>query len=314
MMFDQSRRHAFPAFGTTVEMVIWSAEPDEAEELISAVETRAARWERIFSRFLPQSELNQVNNRSGQWASVSSEFVRVMSAAREGYIATGGRFDPAILSSLEYAGYDRPFVDIANSGDAGRPGLVRPVYACGGVLEIELDEVDSAVRLPVGLRIDLGGIAKGAFVDSIDDLVRGLRGVIVDAGGDLRVWGAPGPESVWRVGVQHPGHVDLDIAQLELESDSSIAVATSSTRTRTWCLAGERQNHLIDPVAGHPVPWSTPNVTVVADTVAGAEIQAKSILISISRGEVIPYTNADLVLVAYEDGRHETITPYAAVA
>jgi thiamine biosynthesis lipoprotein len=182
------------------------------------------------------------------------------------------------------------------------------------MLDIELDETASAIRLPAGLRIDLGGIAKGAFVDSVRDLLRGFPGVLLNAGGDIRAWGTPGSKDTWRIGVEHPGDLAQDIAELELDAGPSIAVATSSTRTRTWQVGEDRKNHLIDSRTHQPVPYATPSVTVVAETATVAEIQAKSILISISRGEPIPYTNADFVLVAHEDGRYEAITPYADVA
>jgi thiamine biosynthesis lipoprotein len=314
MMTEQPRRTAFAAFGTTVELATWGASDRDTNELLEIVELRATRWERLFSRFLPGSELSQVNRESGHWIRVSGEFLQVVAQAREGYIATGGRFDPTILSSLERAGYDRSFVDIAACSYA-RPGkAIDSSCQTGSMLDIEMDESASSIRLPAGLRIDLGGIAKGAFVDSVDDLMSKRPGVILDAGGDVRIWGNPGEDKVWRIGVQHPGFLDRDIVELEIPGGPSVAIATSSTRTRSWVAGERRQNHLIDPRERRPVSWSTPNVTVVAETVTDAEIQAKSILISIARGEKPSITTADFVLVAHEDGRYETITPYAVAA
>jgi thiamine biosynthesis lipoprotein len=314
MMHVEPRTHLFPAFGTSVELLQWGTSERDAEELSAAVMARAERWERLFSRFRPESELCRVNRGSGQWESVSSDFFRVVADALEGYIATGGRFDPAILTTLERAGYDRRFVAMAGNVAVPMDEGIDSEVRNGTMLDIELDESASAIRLPVGLRIDLGGIAKGAFVDSVGDLMRGCSGVMLNAGGDIRAWGYPGADDCWRIGVEHPGDLERDIAELELHAGPSVAVATSSTRTRTWLAGVERQNHLIDPRERRPVPWSTPSVTAVARTVTDAEIQAKSVLIAISRGEPVPYTNADFVLVAYEDGRYETITPDANVA
>ena len=171
------------------------------------------------------------------------------------------------------------------------------------MLEIELDEVAGTIRLPPGMRLDLGGIAKGAFVDSVDAMMSVLPGAILNAGGDLRVWGHPGDATDWTIGVQHPGSLDEDIAQLRLPAGEPIAVATSSTRSRTWMAHSERQNHLIDPKTLRAVSWSTPSITVVAGTAVAAEVEAKSILIALARGEPIPYSTANLVLVAHEDGQ-----------
>lgn len=313
-MDETPRTRVFPAFGTSVDLLMWGMGERDADALTEAVRARAERWERLFSRFRPESELCQVNKGNGQWVPVSNDFLRVMAEAREGYIATGGRFDPTILPTLERAGYDRRFVEMAGNVAVRPDEPIDPDFRAGAMLDIELDAAASAIRLPAGLRIDLGGIAKGAFVDSVDDLMRGRLGVLLNAGGDMRAWGTPGADDTWRVGVEHPGDLDRDLVELELRAGPSVAVATSSTRTRAWLAGEERRNHLIDPREGRPVPWSTPSVTVVAKTVTDAEIHAKSVLISISRGEPIPYTNADFVLIAYEDGRYETITPYANVA
>ena len=313
-MNAQPARRSFPAMGTTIELSLWGLDTGVANAIARELQTRLQQWERIFSRFLPESELSNVNRRRGEWVPVSKQFVLLLSAAIEGFDATGGRFDPTLLEILERSGYDRPFVEIRELGRGDMaPGVVsRSSLRALHAIEIDLD--GCAVRLPAGVRLDFGGIAKGAFVDSVDELMRELPGAIVDAGGDLRAWGFPGTEDSWRVGVQHPGRLDSDIAELRLPAGLPVAVATSSTRSRTWLAGGARQNHLIDPYAGRSVPWATPSVTVVDATVAAAEVQTKSILVSLARDEGIPDTTANFVLVAYEDGHYETVSPHTIAA
>lgn len=313
-MGEEPSRRSFRAMGTTVELTVWGADASVADGPGRELARRAERWEQIFSRFRDDSELSRVNRTGGDWIQVSPEFVAVVALAQEWFVASGGRFDPTILGQLERAGYDRTFDAIGTTGALVRPEFPVESGSSRDVLAIALDEPAGAVCLPAGMRIDLGGIAKGAFVDSVDDLFAGFSGAIVDAGGDLRVWGRPGSEPIWRIGVQHPGVLDADIAELQLWAGRPLAVATSSTRSRTWLAGNERQNHLIDPRSGRAVFSSTPSVTVVADTVVTAEILAKSILIASSRGEEFPRAAADLVLIAFEDGRYETIAPYAAAA
>lgn len=308
-------RYRFRAMGTEIELIAWGVDREEASALGAEIEQRAEEWESTFSRFRPESELSRVNRQSGGWVRASPAFLSVLAAAREGFIATGGRFDPSIVGSLERIGYDRSFDQLRGIDIPETPETDRLRQQAASMLEVELDEERGAVRLPRGLRIDLGGIAKGAFVDSVADLVRSVPGAIVDAGGDLRCWGVPGLDTHWLIGVQHPGSdPDKDLAQLQLPAGEPIAVATSSAHTRSWMQGGVRRNHLIDPRSGESVRPSSPNVTVVASTVTQAEIHAKSALISIGRGEALPYSTARLVVVAYEDGTYETITPYAIAA
>lgn len=313
-MPEEPRHRSFRAMGTTIELTLWGVDAGRADTAARELALRAERWEQIFSRFRDDSELSRINRAGGAWMKVSSELAAVVALAQEWFVASGGRFDPTILASLERAGYDRPFAAIGTSGTIERPDFPFESSSSRDVLAIALDQRAGAIRLPVGMRIDLGGIAKGAFVDSVEDLFVDFPGAIVDAGGDLRVWGQPGNEVIWRIGVQHPGVLDADIAELQLWAGRPLAVATSSTRSRTWLAGNERQNHLIDPRTGRAVHASTPSVTVVANTVVTAEILAKSILIASSRGEELPQAAADLVLIAFEDGRYETIAPYAAAA
>ncbi len=313
-MAGQPERRSFSAMGTTIELTVWGVKALHGDQLCTELESRAERWEQIFSRFRDDSELNHVNRHAGNWTRVSNEFIAITSAAQNWFTVTAGRFDPAILESLERAGYDRTFDEIDRSGASIAAAPTRRSRWSQTVLDIEFDRTANAIRMPAGMRIDLGGIAKGAFVDSVNDIFQDLPGAIVDAGGDLRLWGRPGHECVWRIGVQDPGSLQTDIAELRLWAGRPLAVATSSTRSRNWSTGTERQNHLIDPQTGRAVPFSTPSVTVVAGTVVAAEVLAKATLISLARGEHLPGPAADLVLIAYEDGHYETIPVPARAA
>ncbi len=313
-MSEEPWRRSFRAMGTTIELALWGVDEIFADEASRELAWRVERWEQIFSRFREDSQLSRLNRAGGDWMQVSPEFLDVVALAQVWFVSSAGRFDPTVLGSLERAGYDRTFDAIVPDMPIALPDLRLESDSGRDVLAIALDERSSAIRLPADMRIDLGGIAKGAFVDSVDDMFTSVRGAIVDAGGDIRVWGRPGSEAIWRIGVQHPGMLNADIAELQLWAGRPLSVATSSTRSRTWLVGNERQNHLIDPRTGRAVSSSTPSVTVVANTVVTAESLAKSILIASSRGEELPRATADLVLLAYEDGRYETIAPYTAAA
>src|SRR5439155_1850231 len=105
------------------------------------------------------------------------------------------RYDTTVLNALAAAGYDRDFDAVAREGDAVPPSST----AAPGCGAIELDDLVSAVRLPRGVALDLGGIGKGAAADQVatellDAAVPGVLGVLVNLGGDLRARGdAPSP-------------------------------------------------------------------------------------------------------------------------
>lgn len=307
-------RRALRAMGTTIELVLNGVSSAEADQFEVSVGSRVEIWEQRFSRFRPESELCQVNRSSGGATQVSREFIEMLLAARDGYVFSGGRFDPTILSALESAGYDRPFAELESLEVVPMGARLDNRLGQANMLDISIDESASTVTLPPGMRIDFGGIAKGAFVDSLTDLLHNVPGGIVNAGGDLLSWGYPSGGDYWLVSVQHPAHPDRDIAQIRLPGGRRFAVATSSTHIRAWKSSTSRHNHVIDPRTGQSVPGETPSVTVVSDSVTRAEIEAKSILIAQARHEEWPYVAAHLVLLAFESGRVEWNTSNAAAA
>jgi hypothetical protein len=72
------------------------------------------------SRFLPESELSQLNARTGETVPVSSMLWEVIGCALQISCNTGGLYDPTILDVLETAGYDRtcqaPWLAVTRAG------------------------------------------------------------------------------------------------------------------------------------------------------------------------------------------------------
>jgi thiamine biosynthesis lipoprotein len=104
-----------------------------------------------------------------------------------------------------------------------------------------------------GMRINLGGIAKGYAVDRAAAVLeqRGLRAFYVQAGGDLYVRGKKPDGSRFRVGVRDPrGKHDLDhFAMIEVEDH---AFSTAGDYERSFVRDGKRYHHIIDPRTGWP--------------------------------------------------------------
>jgi thiamine biosynthesis lipoprotein len=141
--------------------------------------------------------------------------------------------------------------------------LVREVLDRCAALHAETGGAfDARAPLPGGL--DPSGLVKGWAVDRAVALLvgAGARNLCVDAGGDVRVLGAPRPGAAWRVGIRHPRDRDRLAAVLEL---TDAAVATSG--------AYERGPHIVDPRTGRP-PSGVLAVTVVGPDLATADAYA----------------------------------------
>ena len=263
---------------------------DQAQSLITSLEAR-------FTRFSDTSELARLNQANGAWFHASDELFDVVLQAYEYVDETGGLFDPSVLDALESAGYDRSMDDLRMHGVTRMAALTRPKIFGSGAVQFDPDT--RAIRLPRGMRLDLGGIAKGWIAErAARELAASSDACAVSAGGDMFMVGLPAGEAVWRVTLEDPRDPDQTMAILRVGQG---AVATSSIMKRRWQQGKRVRHHLIDPRSGAPAETDWLSVTVVAPHATTAEVFAKTLLIAGSReAERIAARYSDLAFIAVD--------------
>lgn len=237
------------------------------------------RMETALSRFRPDSELSIVNQQPGRWHSVSWYFVEVLEAAIDAAHSTEGIVDPCLAHLVDAAGY-------GTWRDAETPPLqpsekqFTPLSqdSAGSWRDIEIRPAGShaLVRVPPGLALDLGAVAKGWLADRVADraVAEFRRDAIANMGGDLRVIARDEP---WTV-TADPEQASSGQAELVLWDG---ALATSGVGRRAWTTAdGDRAHHIIDPRTGRPAdtPWWTCSVMASSAAAANAASTAGIVL------------------------------------
>jgi FAD:protein FMN transferase len=234
--------------------LIGSAE--RAEEACAAVLGEVERLERVFSRFLPHSDLRRWLRREP--VAASSELFPLLHAARRWSDATGGAFHPGAQACAR----------LWSDGERyGSPPDAAALERCAAALG-RFPECGS----PPPYEIALDAIAKGRIVDALVDVAAAgfdLDGGLVNVGGDLRAWGTC--EAV--VAVADPDSSADNAATVATVHLRDAALATSGVRRRGYRIAGRWYPHLIDPRSGQPVA-RTAGATVVAATCAEADALA----------------------------------------
>jgi FAD:protein FMN transferase len=293
------RREEFRAMGTSISMLL----PESQAELgVQIVRALFSEWEQALSRFLPESELSQLNQQAGTPIAVSDLLYTVLATALTAARATRGVYDPALLDQLVQLGYDRTFDDLP----AVRFDPIIPGEPGGRWRGIKVDPIRRHVTLPVGIKLDFGGIAKGMAVDAaLEDLREsGVSAAMVNAGGDLAVLGLPPAAENWAVAV--PGREQFWTIPLHHG-----AVATSGISHRRWWQGQTMRHHLLDPRTGLPAQSDLWSVTVVADRCEQAEVAAKVAFILGSKAGadfLLKHHIAGLLVRA--DGTWETVEPW----
>lgn len=297
------QKHAFRAMGCEMAMWLETADSTTAATAFAQVEALFETHEQALSRFRPDSELSQLNARSGQWVAVSDLMWDVLNMALGMAAITNGRFDPTTLNALEQYGYTVSFEQLKRLSRTGQ--FPTTVPQPGQWTAVALDEARQAVHLPAGLRIDFGGIAKGYTAQQAVELLQNWGPCLVDAGGDLAAGAAPHGYTGWPVAVSAPwtgGESEPDdLFTLWLANQS---LATSGIDYRHWQRNGRAAHHLIDPATGQPADTDELTVTILADDAAQTEAWATATLVAGSQAGMAALLDAELAgLMVLGNGR-----------
>jgi thiamine biosynthesis lipoprotein len=242
-----------------------------AEEFIRLSEAR-------FTRFSETSELSALNRSAGGWFQGSPQLFEVMRLSRAYYHLTRGLFDPSILPDLKRAGYDRSLEVVRRDGAAPLFDSLMTAGARHSFSEVDLEEAELRIRLPEGMSVDLGGIAKGWIAEQAARILsEEAETCAVNAGGDMFLVGLPAGNVSWPVELEDPFQPADTLAVLNVDPG---AVATSTITKRVWKQGEMERHHLIDPRTGEPAQADWVSVTVMAAHACEAEVFAKALLIA----------------------------------
>jgi FAD:protein FMN transferase len=229
-------------------------------------------WEAALSRFRANSELCQLNQHSGQPFQVSSTLWKVLRTSQKAYQQSGGLVTPVILDALEMAGYDRSF-DLGLSfapNDMDLPPLIMPLE------ELVFNPRQQSVTLPLGMRLDFGGIAKGWAAHQAMQRLTQYGSALVDAGGDIAISDVLSDGQFWPIAVTDPLNETGSIALLKIGHHG---VATSGKDYRRWKRDDLWYHHIINPLTGRPAQTDLLTVTIIAPDAMQAEMAAKTVFI-----------------------------------
>jgi thiamine biosynthesis lipoprotein len=118
---------------------------------------------------------------------------------------------------------------------------------------IEINKKESTVFLrKKGMRIGFGGIGKGYAADCAKKIMRslGVENGVVNASGDMTVWGFKPNGEKWSIGIAHPSYQNAFFSKMEI---TDVSVATSGNYEKFVMIGGQRYSHTINPKTGMPI-------------------------------------------------------------
>jgi thiamine biosynthesis lipoprotein len=238
------RRVTDGIMGTRITVELWAEDRDKADRAIDAVLEEMRHIDDSMSTFKPTSEVSQVNAKAADGPMpITKELFDLLTTAKEYSVITDGAFDITYAS----VGYLYDFRKHVRPNE----GQITKALPAVDYRHVLLDPKKQTVQFSQkGVRIDLGGIAKGYSVDRGIDVLKslGFTRAYVSAGGDSRIIGDRFGKA-WMVGIRDPskgaGEVITRIPLIDA------AISTSGDYERFFEEDGVRYHHIIDPHTGH---------------------------------------------------------------
>jgi thiamine biosynthesis lipoprotein len=287
--------------GTLARITLYARDGEQARSGFETAFGRIRELDEQLSDYRPDSELMRLCARAGEGpVAVGSGLFRVIEAAQRLADQTNGEFDVTL----------GPVIRVWREARRGRrlpdPAVLEAAKRLAGFHKLLLDPDSRTIELSEpGMRLDLGGIAKGYAADEalISLGERGITRALVAIAGDLALGDPPPGRAGWRIGIDSPGP-DQETLDRILELHNT-AVSTSGDNEQHFEVDGVRYSHIVEPHEGQALRRSI-GVTVVARR--GIDADSLATAVSVMGAEkglrFVEERTAAAALVAWRENGH----------
>jgi len=279
--------------GTVITVELWHADDNLGQKQVDAIMAEMHRIDALMSSYKPESELSAVNAAAAQGpVTVSKELLGMIETALEYSDITNGAFDITYASAGQYYDYRNNKKPDEAQLQAALPAI--------NFRHVKINTAASTVEfLYPGVRIDLGGIAKGYAVDRGMRLLQqaGITTALISAGGDTRVigkrWDRP-----WHIGIRNPRDEDSIVSMIPLENS---AISTSGDYERYFVEDGVRYHHILDPKTGASTHEILSSSIIGTSATATDALSTSVFILGVEKGMQLIDTIADTEAVIIDN-------------
>ncbi|MBK0403028.1 FAD:protein FMN transferase [Adhaeribacter sp. BT258] len=260
--------------GNRFEFSVAHEDPTFAQTCLDAAVTEVQHLEKLLTTFSETSQTSQINAMAGiKPVKVDPEVFDLIARSIRISELTQGAFD------ITYGSVDKRLWNFDTSLTAlPDPATAREMVKLVNYRNMILDPQNHTVFLKEkGMRIGFGGIGKGFAAEKAKAVLvaMGIKSGVVNAAGDLCVWGKQPNNQPWTIGIADPNAKHLPFSSFQL---TNAAVATSGDYEKFVMIGGKRYSHTIDPKTGLPVS-GLKSVTVICPNAELADAMATPLLV-----------------------------------
>ena len=267
------------------------------EELLREAIDLCAEYEKLLSRTLQGSDIWNVNHAKGEAVYVSDDTVRVLELALEVCESSGGALDITIAPAVDLWDF--------KSGETVIPAKDDIAAAMEQVDYTKVILDGNTVRVPEGMQIDLGAVAKGYIADRVAQFLsdKGVESATLNFGGNVIAMGSKPDGSGWNIGIQDPAAPTGDSAAVL--SVQGLSVVTSGVYQRGFDLDGVRYHHILHSETGYPVQNGIASVTIISsESALGDALSTACFAMGREGLDFVRSMGAEAVII-YSDGTME---------
>jgi FAD:protein FMN transferase len=259
--------------GNVFNISIVSDDEQHAAHAIDAAITEIQRIEKLLTTFAESSQTNHINREAGiKPVVVDREVFELISRSLKISNLTQGAFDTTYGSiDKRLWNFDKSMTSLPDAATA------REMVKLIDYRNVVLNERDHSVMLKhKGMRIGFGGIGKGYAADRAKKILvdLGIENGVVNAAGDLTVWGKNIEGKPWTIGIADP-NTKHPFSYLPL---TNMSVATSGNYEKYVVIDGKRYSHTIDPKTGLPVT-GIKSVTIISPFAELSDAMATPVMV-----------------------------------
>lgn len=295
--------HSKILMNTIFEITVYSAlKRSKIEKIIDDSFRIAYQLEEEFSISKSNSIVNRLSIEKK--LSIDEEIFNILKKAYYFYRISDKKFDVTIGNLVKCWGFYNENYRLPSADE------IKEARNMVGFDKIEFSS--NFIRLKEEVSLDFGGILKGYAVEKMVNFLisKGIEAGIVNAGGNLKVFGKKPDKSPWKIGIRHPRKNNEIYKVIELQPGE--AVATSGDYERFFITNNMRFHHIIDPQTGYPARNDLVSVTVITTDAMDADAYSTTLFLLGSKkaGKLALAENLKVILLSTDsNGEVVEISP-----
>lgn len=237
-----------------------------------------SKYEKMFSRTIKGSEIDQINNANGNPVSVSEDTLDLINKGIYYSDKTDGKFDITIGGVSDLWDFDSDKPQVPKESD------IASAIENVNYKNIVVDKNNISLSRQ-GTVIDLGGIAKGYIADKLKEYLisKGINSGVIDLGGNIVLIGSKPDGTAYNIGIKKPFSKKQESAVVVNTKNKSIV--SSGNYERYFQKDGKLYNHILDTSTGYPIENNLYSVSIISDkSIDGDGLSTSCYVLGLDKG------------------------------